>query len=466
MMKSLNQLIAFILEIRTFFFFWIGQSLSEIGNRLTGFGLSIWVYQHTHAVTQLSLVIFFTTLPGVLITPIVGALVDRWNRQLIIIISDIVAGIVTLILAILLFTNHLEVWHTYISAFITSLCGSFQMIAKSAAVTMMVKNEQIGRANGLIQLSTAVGQLTAPILAGILISAVQLQGLLLLDFSTYIIALIILFIIKIPDPEATNTKSIQGITVFNEIIYGWESISAHVVLVVLLIFMTLHFFINGMTTVLIDPLILSFASTATFGTVMSIAGCGMVAGSIFMSVWGGGKKSILSLFVFSAVNGIALIIAGFKPFIPSIAVGLCLSFFTIPIVLSTNFTIWQTSVHPKLQGRVLSLLGAVTGLGLACGNLSASPLADGMLEPMLSNGGLLANTVGQIIEVGQGRGIGFLMILEGLVMLTTATFLYNYFYFRQLDERWLMPKIEEKRLNTKVTKVVATIEEPENIINP
>ncbi|WP_254445273.1 MULTISPECIES: MFS transporter [unclassified Anabaena] len=452
MMNALSQLIAIIREIRSFFLFWLGQSLSEIGNRLTGFGLSIWVYQNTHAVTQLSLVIFFTTLPGVLITPIVGALVDRWNRQVIIIISDLVAALITLTLALLLLTNHLEVWHTYISAFLTSLCGSFQMIAKSAAVTMMVKSDQIGRANGLIQLSTAVGQLTAPILAGVLIAAVQLQGLLLIDFSTYIIALVTLLFIKIPQPEAINNSG-KGITVIiDEIIYGWKNISSRIFFVILLIFMTIHFFVSGMTTVLIDPLILSFSSTTTFGTVMSIAGCGMVAGSLVMSFWGGGKTSIYTLFIFSALNGIGLIIAGAKPFIPTITLGLCISFFTIPIILSTNYTIWQTNVHPKVQGRVLSLLGTVTGLGLALGNLTASPLADRILEPMLSPEGLLSTTVGQLIEIGEGRGIGFLMIIEGLIVFITSISLYNYFYFQKLDQKWLIPKLDEQWLIPEITE--------------
>jgi MFS family permease len=452
MMNALSQLIAIIREIRSFFLFWLGQSLSEIGNRLTGFGLSIWVYQNTHAVTQLSLVIFFTTLPGVLITPIVGALVDRWNRQVIIIVSDLVAALITLTLALLLLTNHLEVWHTYISAFLTSLCGSFQMIAKSAAVSMMVKSDQIGRANGLIQLSTAVGQLTAPILAGVLIAAVQLQGLLLIDFSTYIIALVTLLFIKIPQPEAINNSG-KGITVIiDEIIYGWKNISSRIFFVILLIFMTLHFFVSGMTTVLIDPLILSFSSTTTFGTVMSIAGCGMVAGSLVMSFWGGGKTSIYTLFIFSALNGIGLIIAGAKPFIPTITLGLCISFFTIPIILSTNYTIWQTNVHPKVQGRVLSLLGTVTGLGLALGNLTASPLADRILEPMLSPEGLLSTTVGQLIEIGEGRGIGFLMIIEGLIVFITSISLYNYFYFQKLDQKWLIPKLDEQWLIPEITE--------------
>lgn len=297
-MKSINQLIELTRELRNFLLFWFGQSLSEIGTRLTGFGLSIWVYQNTHAVTQLSLVIFFTTLPGVLITPLVGALVDRWNRRWTIIISDMVAALITLTLALLLITHNLQLWYIYVSAFLTSLCGSFQMTAKSAAIPMMVKSNQIGRANGLTQFSTAVGQLTAPILAGILIAKLQLQSLLLIDLSTYIIALLTLLFIKIPQPESSNKSGKRITTILDEIIDGWENISSRPFLMLLLAFMTIHFFVSGMTTVLIDPLILSFSSATTFGNVMAVAGCGMVVGSFFMSIWGGGKKSFLLCFCF------------------------------------------------------------------------------------------------------------------------------------------------------------------------
>ncbi len=460
-MKSINQLIELTRELRNFLLFWFGQSLSEIGTRLTGFGLSIWVYQNTHAVTQLSLVIFFTTLPGILITPLVGALVDRWNRRVTIIISDIIAALITLTLALLLLTHNLQLWHTYITAFLTSLCGSFQMTAKSAAIPMMVKSNQIGRANGLTQFSTAVGQLTAPILAGILIAKLQLQSLLFMDFSTYVIALFTLLFIKIPQLESSN-KSGKGIaTILDEILAGWENISSRPFLVLLLAFMTIHFFVSGMTTVLIDPLILSFSSATTFGNVMAVAGFGMVLGSLFMSIWGGGKSSIPTLFIFSALNGIGLIIAGIKPFIPTIAFGISLSFFTLPIILGTNFTLWQTSVHPKLQGRVLSLFYTVAGLGLCIGNLSASPLADKLLEPMLSPDGLLANSVGRLLETGEGRGIGFLMVMAGLFVVLVSISFYNYFALKKIGGELFAIDgeiLEDETIN-------ALDSEPEKVIN-
>lgn len=142
-----------------------------------------------------------------------------------------------------------------------------------------------------------------------------------------------------------------------------------------------------------------------------------------------------------------LIIAGIKPFIPTITFGITLSFFTLPIILGTNFTIWQTSVHPKLQGRVLSLFYTIAGLGLSLGNLSASPLADRLLEPMLSHDGLLANTVGRLLETGEGRGIGFLIVMAGLFVVFTSLSFYTYFAFKQIGGELL--DIDEEILENK-----------------
>jgi MFS transporter, DHA3 family, macrolide efflux protein len=436
-MKYVNQLIELIRELRTFTLFWLGQSLSEIGTRLTGFGLSIWVYQNTHAVAQLSLVLFFTTLPGVLITPFVGALVDRWHRKSIIIFSEIGAAIVTLTLASLLLTGNLQLWHTYVAAFFTSVCGSFQMTGKAAALPMMITSDQMGRANGLLQFSSAVGQLATPVLAGIIIANLQLQGLLLIDLCSYVIGLLTLLIIEIPQPEPSIISTTGMTAIINDIIEGWENISSRIFLMIILAFMTITFFVNGMTTVLINALILSFSTATTFGGVMSIAGFGMLAGSIVMSIWGGGKKSISPLFIFSALHGIGLMIAGLKPSIPLITLGISLSFFTLPIILSINTTIWQNSVEPNFQGRVLGLFYTIAGFGAAFGNLSASPLTDTILEPMLATDGILANSIGKLIETGPGRGIGFLMIIEGLLMLLVSISLYIYFFFRHIDEELL-----------------------------
>jgi len=437
-MDYATNLVRIVGELRRFIIFWLGQSLSEIGNRLTGFGLGIWVYQNTHEVAGLSLIVFFTTLPGVVITPFVGALVDRWNRKWTIIFSDLAAATVTLVLIVLIATDNLQIWHTYITAFFTSICGSFQMISKGSALPMMVKKDDLVRANGLVNLSTAIGQLGAPILAAILIAIIQIRGLLIIDLCTYLIGLFPLLIIDIPQPERTIKSRLGFSTIIHEILDGWQNISSQIFLIILLVFMTLYFFLDGMTNVLINPLILSFSSPQDFGTVMSIAGCGMILGSLFMTIWGGSKKAISTLFIFSSFNGIGLIISGFQPSVSIIALGMFITFFTLPLVLGYNSAIWQNRVDSNVQGRVLSFLHTSVGLGVAIGNLSASPLTDKFLEPMLHVDGILANSIGKLIATGPGRGIGFLMIIEGTIMLSISICLYNYFYFRDNNNEQIL----------------------------
>lgn len=429
------QLLVLFNQLRNFTLFWLGQSLSQIGTRLTGFGLGIWVYQTTHAVTQLSLVFFITTLPGVLLTPFIGALVDRWNRRWIIFCSDCVAALVTLVLVVLLMQDQLQVWHTYISAFVTSLCGSFQMLAKGAAVPMMVPKQQLGRVNGLIQFSTALSEISAPALAGLLIATVDLDGLLWIDLASYGIGLLTLLFVTIPQPEPEPTSLEQKRSILQEIADGWKIVSSQFALIILLVFMGVHFFVNGMTNVLLNPLILSFSTAQIFGSVMSIGGSGMVAGSILMSFWGGGSNALASLLVASSINGVGLVVTGLRPSPAIIACGIFVSFFTLPIILATHQVIWQTYTKPSFQGRVLSLVGAFTGLLAAFGNISASPLADVVLEPMFLEDGILASTVGQLIDTGQGRGIGFLVILEGCLIVLVSIVVYSYIRWQHLDQQ-------------------------------
>ena len=420
------RLFTLIWNLRNFTLFWIGQSISEIGTRLTGFGLSIWVYQTTHVVTQVSVVLFVATIPGVIITPFIGALVDRWNRRWIIFFSDVGAAVITGALVLLLMSNSLQLWHTYVCAFLTSLCGSFQMLAKGAAVPMMVRKEQLGQVNGLMQFSTALSRICAPAIAGLLIATVELQGLLWVDLGTYAIGLFTLLFVTIPQPDKSQNQETTRKSIIGEIAEGWQVISSKFALIILIAFISFHCFIDGLTNVLINPLILSFSSTQVLGEVMSIGGIGMVVGSILMSVWGARSNVFSFLMIWSVINGIGLMIAGVKPDVIVIASGIFLWFLSLPIIFGINQVIWQSSVDSNYQGRVLSLVGTLTGLAAAVGTISASPLADVVLEPMLRSDGRLASSIGQFFGTGDGRGIGLLISLEGCLILLVSIGLYCY----------------------------------------
>jgi DHA3 family macrolide efflux protein-like MFS transporter len=87
-------------KFRAFLLIWSGQVVSLTGSGLTGFALGVWVYQRTGSVTQFALISLFTSLPGIVFSPIAGALVDRWDRRWAMLISDAGAGLCTLSVAL------------------------------------------------------------------------------------------------------------------------------------------------------------------------------------------------------------------------------------------------------------------------------------------------------------------------------------------------------------------------------
>ena len=139
--------------MRGFVVVWLGQVVSMLGTGMTNFALSFWIFQQTGEATALTWAIFFFMAPSVLFSPVAGAIVDRSNRKTIMIVSDLLAGIATIFLLVLLATDGLQIWHIYTANLLAGAANAFQFPAYSAAVTMMLPKEQYGRAAGLLQQS-------------------------------------------------------------------------------------------------------------------------------------------------------------------------------------------------------------------------------------------------------------------------------------------------------------------------
>ena len=128
----------------------LGQVFSLLGTAMTAFALAIWAWQITGQATALALVGFFAFAPLVLASPFAGALVDRWNRKVTMILSDLAAALSTAVILFLFATGSLQVWHLYVSSAFSGVFQAFHFPAYSAAVTTMVSKEQYGRASGML----------------------------------------------------------------------------------------------------------------------------------------------------------------------------------------------------------------------------------------------------------------------------------------------------------------------------
>lgn len=418
---------------RTFLLIWFGQLTSLTGSGLTGFALGVWVYQGTGSVTQFALISLFTSLPGIVFSPIAGALVDRWDRRHAMMLSDAGAGMCTLSIVLLLLLGKLEVWHIYIAMAASSTFSAFQWPAYSAATTLLVSKENLGRASGMVQISEAVAQIVSPVLGGALMEVIGVQGVILLDFATFLFAVFTLLIVRIPKPKTTaEGKAGQG-SLLREATYGWKYIRARAGLLGLLLFFAATNFATGIVQVLFTPLVLSFTTATVLGLLLSFGGLGFLIGSLTMSVWGGPKRRIYGILGSNLLMGAVLFAAGFPPRAWILGAAAFLFFFSLPITNGCSQAIWQSKTAPDVQGRVFSMRRMIAWASLPLAYLVAGPLADQVFEPLLAEDGCLASSVGQIIGVGVGRGIGLLYIALGFMILMVTLVAYLYPRLRQVE---------------------------------
>ena len=420
--------------MRIFIVIWSGQLVSLVGSGLTSFALGLWVYERTGSVTQFALISLFAVLPGVILSPLAGALADRWDRRWVMILSDAGAGLGTLMIALLFFAGRVQVWHICLAVGISAIFGTFQYPAYAASITLLVSKRNLGRANGMVQFGQAASEILAPALAGVLVLTIQVQGVLLIDFITFIFAVTTLLLVRFPKPETTAASQTARGSLLREAAYGWTYIAAQRGLLGLLVFFAVVNFLWGILGVSITPMILGFASADVLGIIISVAGGGMLVGSLVMSAWGGPSRRINGVFSFELLSGLCFILIGLRPLAWLVAIGAFCAHLTIAIVYGSNQAIWQSKVPPDVQGRVLAVQRMIATSTRPIAYLVAGPLADRLFEPLLAPAGPLTGSIGRIVGVGQGRGIGLLFLIMGVLKVAASLGSYLYSPIRRVED--------------------------------
>jgi Major Facilitator Superfamily len=413
-----------LLRSKSFLVVWLGQLVSVLGTKMTSFALVIWVFRKTGAVTPVALVAFFVALPSILISPLAGALADRWSRRLVMIVSDLGAGLTVLAVALLLFTGHLQVWHIYVSSAVAALFTTFQWPAYSAAITLLVPKHHLARASGLVQTSQGIGQLLSPLIAGFLVVTIGISGVIVIDFASFLFAVVTLLLVRFPSPPRTAAGAQASGSIWKEAAFGWSYIRSRRGLIGLLLLFVATNFVSGFVLVLAAPYLLSFASAAVWGVVSTVGGTGMLVGGLLMSTWGGPRRKMYGILAFEALSGLCILLAGAIPSPVLFAAAAFGFFLSLPVITSCSQAIWQSKVEPDVQGKVFAIRAMIASSCTPIAYLLAGPLADRLFEPWMAPGGALAATMGRLIGTGPGRGIGLLCCVLGLVSLLVAAIGY------------------------------------------
>lgn len=419
--------------MRGFLVIWAGQALSMLGSGLSGFALGVWVYQQTGSATQFALIALAATLPAVLVSPVAGVFVDRWDRRRVMILSDLGAALGTAVLALLYWKGMLALWHILLASALGASLGAFQGPAWQASVSLLVPPAQLARASGLAQMAQAAASIVAPLLAGLLLVTIGVTGVLLLDLASFLLAMLSLFAVRIPRPASTAAAA-ERRGIWREARAGWAAIADRRGLRdMLLLFAALNF-VLGMVNALAVPMLLSFTDAARLGGIISASGLGMLAGSLALSVWGGPRRKIHGVLGFLVALGFGIALVGLRPSATLVTAGLFLAMACAPVVNGSSQAIWQRKVPPALQGRVFATRSMVALAAAPLAYALSGPLADRVFGPLLLEGGALAGSLGRLLGTGPGRGIGLMFILSGLATATLSLLAYLNPALRRVEE--------------------------------
>lgn len=407
--------------LRTFLLVWLAQSVSLVGSQLTGFGLAVWLYQSTGSATLYGLVAVANVAPLLLISPLAGVVIDRWDRRLALLVAEAGAGACALVMAVLFLMGALEPWAILLCVTVASTFAALSSPTLSAVTTTLVPPSHLGRANGLVQFSLGLSQIAAPGAGGMLLHATGLGGILYLDVLSFVFAVGVLHLVRIPRPAATWEGPAASGSAWREALYGFRFLREQPGLLGLLLFFAAVNFNLGMVEVLIAPLVLGFADTRALGTVLSLGGVGMLVGSGVMLAWGGPRRRIHGVLGFVLLQALFLLASAARPSAALVAVGAFGVLFALSLVTGCSETLWQRRVPPAVQGRVFSVRSTIAGVSLPLSFLMAGPLCDGVAEPLMAHDGPLASTVGRILGTGPGRGAALLfVVLSSLTVVSVA----------------------------------------------
>ena len=364
-----------------FFTVWTGQAFSLFGSQLVQFALIWWLTKMSGSARVLAIAVMVGMLPQIVVGPFAGALIDRWNRRIMMIIADATIALFSLLLAYLFAIGTVQIWHIYAVMAIRALGGAFHFPAMSASMPLMVPKEQLTRVNGLNQALQGVNSLAAPPIGALLLSVLPTQGILLIDVGTALLAILPLLFISIPQPQKHGNPQLETKpSLFQDVraaLVYIRSIPGFIAIIFMALF--LNFLLVPTESLL--PLLITkhFGKGALeLGLLQSASGLGIVVGGILLSVWGGFKKKIVTSLTGVVGLGLGVMLIGIAPangFILA-ALGSALLGFMLPVANGPLGALLQSVVRPDMQGRVMSLLNSGATAIAPLGLLIAGPFSD------------------------------------------------------------------------------------------
>ncbi len=353
------------------------QTISLFGSSLVQYAIFWYITLATQSGIMMTIMVICGFLPTFFLSPFAGVWADRYNRKILIMISDSVIALSTLVLAILFIMGYDLLWLLFLIAAVRALGTAVQVPAVGAYIPQLVPQEELTRINAVNGTIQALVMLVSPMLSGALMTIASIEIIFFIDVVTALLAVSILFIfLQVPAHAKALEKSAIGY--FSDLREGFRYINRHDYVKKLFLFCTVYFILVAPVAFL-TPLQVtrSFGEEVWRLTAVEVAfSSGMMLGGIIMAAWGGFKNKIHSMALSTVIIGGCAVALGVIPFFSIYLPFMVLAGIVMP-VFNTPFTVLlQEKIEPNFLGRVFGVLGMITSTMMPLGMLLFGPLAD------------------------------------------------------------------------------------------
>ncbi len=423
-------------ELKNFYIFSLGQFVSQFGSKLSSYGFILWAYKESNSVLTTSLLGACYLVPEIFFSFIAGGISDSWNKKSIIILSDTMAGFLSLLVLMLFSFDILEVKHLYIINFLLGIGDAFQNPASEVVISIIVSKENYIKTSGIRSFFNSFITIFVPICSVAIYSFSGLKYILIVDLLTFLFALLtLIFLVYIPEIKSLKEENIN---IFKQCIAGIKYIFYRKDILALIYFMGFINFIAGMYNTALAPMILSRTGNndIQLGIVTSSIGISGLLGSLIVQKFPQPKKRVplmANIMIFSFLICNILLGVGRNYIWWTIAV--LAGHFFVPLLLANMEYFMRTKVPLEVQGKVFSARNTIQYATLPIGNLLCGILADNFFEPYMLGRGYGQEFFHYFTGEGSGSGLALMYIFLGLIGFIGSFLFKKNKNFNKLDEK-------------------------------
>jgi MFS family permease len=397
------------------------ETLCVLGAEVAVFGVSVWIYEATQSVYAYGGLLFASTVPGLLIAPVAGHVVDKYPRKHVMIAASLVTLCGSLLVLGSALLGYLSIVPILIGAAITSMGEAFQWPALAATLPRLASKKDLHRFNGLLESGKAASVLAGPVIGGATFAFVGLKGLLAVEIVTFAIGIVVVAFLTLPsrraggggeDDDDDDEESASAA----DLLFGIRWIWKHRPLFKVLCAEVFANFLLSVGNVLMAPYCLGMISERAYGIAAGCYGGGMIVGGIVYGRLADRFKNAHLFLVSALALGLLYSCYGFARNLPALA---GIEFFLAVLVTVANsalLTMWQLKVAEESSGRVLSAMWMVSECTTPISFLLAGPIADSLVPFLLSHAGGATPWIGETWGTSKSGQLGTLFTAIGIIL--------------------------------------------------